>query len=333
MTAYLQVRIEAQTFALPLEPVVEIMLLPELLCIPDAPGDVLGVLAWWGQTLPVIHLAKRLGIAQPRCGSNDNLIVLRWAGCLFGVVVNQAETVFDIPDHQIDPVSLGFQPPVSLFLAGVAQVADRLIPVINPDSLVRAPEAVRELASQEMEITTTLDGDDFYRRFMPEADQKQRDKLRHRRLALGSSQGREEPQEGVAFTLVVIGQETVGIPLNQIREFITIDTPVPIPFTPEFVVGNISVRGEILTLIDIATLINAPPCSGTKKQALVVGIKDFYVGVLIEEIHDVVQIDKGKFQSPPEPKAGVIGTTFIRDKPTILLDLEPLLSYHLITPK
>jgi len=333
MTAYLQVKIEAQTFALPLEPVVEIMLLPELLCIPDAPGDVLGVLAWWGQTLPVIHLGKRLGMAQPRCGSSDNLIVLRWTGCLLGVVVNQAETVFDIPDDQIDPVSLGFQPPVSLFLAGVAQVADRLIPVINPDSLVRAPEAVRELASQEMEITTTLDGDDFYRRFMPEADQKQRDKLRQRRLALESGQGREEPQEGVAFTLVAIGQETVGIPLNQIREFITIDTPVPIPFTPKFVVGNISVRGEILTLIDIATLIDAPPCSGNKKQALVVSIKDFYAGILIEQIHDVVQIDKGKFQLPPEPKAGIIGTTLIRDKPTTLLDLEPLLSYHLITEK
>lgn len=333
MTAYLQVKIEAQTFALPLEPVVEIMLLPELLCIPDAPGDVLGVLAWWGQTLPVIHLGKRLGMAQPRCGSSDNLIVLRWTGCLLGVVVNQAETVFDIPDDQIDPVSLGFQPPVSLFLAGVAQVADRLIPVINPDSLVRAPEAVRELASQEMEITTTLDGDDFYRRFMPEADQKQRDKLRQRRLALELGQGREEPQEGVAFTLVAIGQETVGIPLNQIREFITIDTPVPIPFTPKFVVGNISLRGEILTLIDIATLIDAPPCSGNKKQALVVSIKDFYAGILIEQIHDVVQIDKGKFQLPPEPKAGIIGTTLIRDKPTTLLDLEPLLSYHLIIPK
>jgi len=105
MIRYLHLRLQSQFFGLPLSVVEEILPLPELTCIPDAPGDVLGVVNWRGKTLPVVHLAKRLGMSQPKCYISDHLVVISHDNLTVGIVVNQVQDTIEI--GQVPPAKAG----------------------------------------------------------------------------------------------------------------------------------------------------------------------------------------------------------------------------------
>ncbi|MEO0355705.1 MAG: chemotaxis protein CheW, partial [Cyanobacteria bacterium P01_A01_bin.3] len=53
----------------------EIFPLPELRSIPEMPGDVIGVLDLRGTIIPVMHLAKRLGLPLQECSLSDSVVV------------------------------------------------------------------------------------------------------------------------------------------------------------------------------------------------------------------------------------------------------------------
>ena len=71
----------------------EIFKLPELTPIADAPKDIIGILNFRDQVLPIMHLAKRLGQPMPPCLLSDSVIVVEWQGLTVGMVVNQ---VYDV---------------------------------------------------------------------------------------------------------------------------------------------------------------------------------------------------------------------------------------------
>ncbi len=329
MTSYLQFRLQDQLFALPLLVVEEILLLPELTCIPDAPRDVLGVVNWRGKTLPVIHLAKRLGISQPKCSISDNLIVINYNNLTAGIVVNQVQDTIEIDAEQIDQVFQQFQPPISLFLQGVVSSNGMLIPLIDPAHIVRSPEAVEQLAEANIDEIEGASLADFYTRFVGDVTAKEREIFRQRRLDLSivlTASTLETASKKIPFALVEIGQETIGIPLNQIQEFINIYDPVPIPFSPEFVIGNISLRGEILTLIDISLILGLSSQHSYEKHALVFQWEQNKFGISISQVLDMVDVDKLNLSATNhQNKLGVIGTAVVGEKPTTLLDLQEII--------
>ena len=71
----------------------EIFQLPELTPLADAPGDIIGILNYRGQILPVMHLAKRLGQPLQACHLSDSVIVVEWQGLQAGMVVHH---VYDV---------------------------------------------------------------------------------------------------------------------------------------------------------------------------------------------------------------------------------------------
>ncbi len=325
MTSYLQFRLQSQFFGLPLLVVKEILPLPELTCVPDAPGDILGVMNWRGKTLPVIHLAKRLGISQPKCDLSDNLIVVNHDNLIIGIVVNQVQDTIEVEEEQIDQLFQQFQPPISLFLQGVAHSNGRLIPLIDPAQLVRSPEAVTRLAEADIDTIEGSNLEDFYTRFVGNISPKEQAIFQQRRLDLLTTNDLVTDSHKISFALVEIGQETIGIPLEQIQEFISISNPVPIPFSPEFVIGNISLRGEILPLIDVAKLLGLSSLCADQKQAIVFQWEQNKFGISISQILGIVDVDKLNLSTTNYPdKLGIIGNSVVIERPTTLVDLKEI---------
>jgi len=326
MNSYLRFKLRGQFFALPLSVVEEILLLPELTCIPDAPMDVLGVVNWRGKTLPVIHLAKRLGISQPQCYITDNLIVINYENLIVGIVVNQVEDTIEIDEGQIDQVFQQFQPPISLFLQGVVPLNGTLIPLIDPAHIVRSPSAVAQLLETDIDTIEGANLADFYTRFVGDISPKEQAIFQQRRLDLLTANNAVVEGQKIPFALVEIGQETIGIPLEQIQEFINISDLVPIPFSPKFVIGNISLRGEILTLIDIAPLLGLSSQHSDEKHALVFQWEQNKFGISISQVLDMVDVDKLNLSANNyQNKSGIIGTAVVGEKPTTLLDLKEII--------
>src|SRR5919198_3121711 len=66
----------------------------------------------------------------------------------------------------------------------------------------------------------------------------------------------------------------------------------PVPWTPEFVVGIVSVRGEIVTLLDLATMLGVESGSrlGQTWPALLVGLPGLPCGLVVDEVLGVERL-------------------------------------------
>jgi purine-binding chemotaxis protein CheW len=74
-----------------------------------------------------------------------------------------------------------------------------------------------------------------------------------------------------------------------------------VPLAPGVVRGLINLRGQIVTAVDLRRRLEldcAP--AGTKSMNVVVRSVDGAVSLLVDEIGDVVEVDEGTFELPPE---------------------------------
>lgn len=60
----------------------------------------------------------------------------------------------------------------------------------------------------------------------------------------------------VAVLAVVAGQEAYGFPLSAVREILVPPPLTEVPRTPDHLLGVITVRGQIITLIDLPKMLN-----------------------------------------------------------------------------
>jgi purine-binding chemotaxis protein CheW len=117
-----------------------------------------------------------------------------------------------------------------------------------------------------------------------------------------------------------------------VREFTDIDKIVPIPCCPSYILGNLNLRGEIVTLVDLRHLLNLPLTDwGSNLKAMVVHLEDLVVGVAIEQVCDVTYVHSS--QVMPVPAAihsskdeYLRGTVAYRDRMMSLLDLAKILT-------
>jgi purine-binding chemotaxis protein CheW len=126
VTVHVRVRIGGESYALPVEHVLEVGELGEVAPVPGAPDSVLGVRNLRGQVLPVVDLAHILGVAGE--GAPQRLVVaedgLRRAGLAIDDVTDVAN--LPVPAEEID----------SPFLRGAALVDDALVGVIDVPRLL-----------------------------------------------------------------------------------------------------------------------------------------------------------------------------------------------------
>jgi purine-binding chemotaxis protein CheW len=104
----------------------------------------------------------------------------------------------------------------------------------------------------------------------------------------------------------------------------------PVPCTPGYVIGIVSVRGEIVTLLDLATMIGlttAPTSgsnnneSGQTRPVLLLGLPGQRSGLLVDELLGVERWNLDRLQP------SLSGREFARGvgpANTVLLDLEHL---------
>lgn len=130
-------RIGNETFGVCISHVREIVRVPEITAVPNAPDYVEGVINLRGKIIPVMDLRKRFGEREIQPDKKNRILVVEIDSKLVGLIVKSASEVIKIPPSEIEtPASLLQEGEVG-FVTGVGKLNGRLIILVDLNKLLQ----------------------------------------------------------------------------------------------------------------------------------------------------------------------------------------------------
>jgi purine-binding chemotaxis protein CheW len=124
-------RIGSETFGVPIALVHEIVRVPEITAVPEAPDCVEGVINLRGKIIPVVDLRKRFGEKTSEKNKKNRILVAEVDGKMVGLVVDAASEVIKIPPDAIEPPPNVFEEGELNYVTGVGKLKARLIILVD----------------------------------------------------------------------------------------------------------------------------------------------------------------------------------------------------------
>lgn len=142
----------------------------------------------------------------------------------------------------------------------------------------------------------------------------------------------EKDDETLQWVTFKLDNETYGINVMQVQEVLRYTEIAPVPGAPDYVLGIINLRGNVVTVIDTRARFGLPPTDITDNTRIVIIESDEQVvGILVDSVAEVVYLRSSEIDSAPnvgtEESAKFIQGVSNRDgELLILVDLNKLLT-------
>ena len=129
-----------ETYGIPIAALHEIVRVPEITAVPDAPDYLEGVINLRGKIIPVMDLRKRFGTAAIQPDKKNRILVVELENRLLGLIVSSASEVLKIPPSEIESPGAVFAEGESSYVTGVGKLKGRLVILLDIARLLRQPE-------------------------------------------------------------------------------------------------------------------------------------------------------------------------------------------------
>ncbi len=286
-------------YAINAESVESIVFLPELSSIEEAPDYFVGVFNLRGKVLPVMDLEKRFGYASGSYSLTDSVIVIHYGAEKIGVIVSEIHDLKKISVELIEnKISMGAsKAPSQSVIAGQIKADDRIITLLDHGKLFESPvDEGKNLEEKPLAenkeryvFSASIHGDD-----------EQAFKKRALELMLPVERSSFE-NEAECYAVFSLSNEIFAINIDLVKEFSEVTKIFPTPCCPDFILGDINLRGDILTLIDIRSFLNLPVANEIEgNKVVVVQAGDLIVGIQVDDVLDVIEIDSENVLKSPK---------------------------------
>jgi len=103
------------------------------------------------------------------------------------------------------------------------------------------------------------------------------------------------------FSTFFVDHLYFGIEVEKVQEVLRYQEMTRVPLAPPVVRGLINLRGQIVTALDLRRRLDLNErADGQLPMNVVVRTGDGGVSLLVDEIGDVVEVDEGTFERPPD---------------------------------
>jgi len=148
------------------------------------------------------------------------------------------------------------------------------------------------------------------------------------------SQSESKPGSTQQYLSFFLGGEEYATDILRVQEIKGWDTVTRVPYSPDYVLGVINLRGSIVPVVDLrvrfalakaefdaATVIIVVHVAGPRGSRI--------VGIVVDAVSDVYSVAADKIQPPPDVIGAVdhmfvVGLASLDDKLIIILDIERL---------
>ncbi len=136
-------RVGRETFGVPISLVHEIVRVPEITAVPDAPEFIEGVINLRGKIVSIVDLRRRFGEREIKANKKNRILVAEVDDRLVGLIVDSASEVLKIPPSEIDAPPNVFEDGELNYVTGVGKLNGRLIILIDLAKVLRRGELKR----------------------------------------------------------------------------------------------------------------------------------------------------------------------------------------------
>lgn len=141
-------QIGRETYGVPITSLHEIVRVPEITAVPDAPDYMEGVINLRGKIVSVIDLRKRLGEKNVVPNRRNRILVVEHNGRLAGLIVDAASEVLKIPATDVEPSPTALQEDGLNCVTGLGKWKNRLIVLLDMTRLLESSAAKKGPAKE-----------------------------------------------------------------------------------------------------------------------------------------------------------------------------------------
>ena len=139
------------------------------------------------------------------------------------------------------------------------------------------------------------------------------------------------------YLTFILGHEEYGIEILKVQEIIGMMEVTAVPKAPPFIRGIINLRGNVIPVVDLREKFEMPRKENSEKTCVIVlnvnagdAAKTVTMGILVDEVSEVLDIASEKIDPPPDFGAAVdtrfiLGIGKLEKKVAILLDIDKVL--------
>lgn len=108
------------------------------------------------------------------------------------------------------------------------------------------------------------------------------------------------PAQTLEVLAFVLATEDYALPLTEVREILKVPAITDVPRAPPDVLGILSLRGTVVTLVDLRRRMGLPQSAFDRRtRVLVVQRGEEPMGLLVDAVTEVVRLEPGEIEERP----------------------------------
>lgn len=134
------------------------------------------------------------------------------------------------------------------------------------------------------------------------------------------------------FLTFVLGDENYALDIMTVKEIRGYEQVTKIANAPDYIKGVLNLRGDIVPIIDLRIKFQVGEATYDEFTIVIMlMIADRVVGIVVDEVSDVIKVDDEAIRPPPEfgvafDSAYLHGLTTINEQMIILVNIQKLIS-------
>jgi len=256
----------------------EIIRVPDITKVPNAPGYVEGACNLRGNVLPIIDGRTWLNLERRNRDENSRVIVIDVDGNATGVVVDKVSEVMRVNIADIEEPPQIVRNVNADYLNGVVKLenGNRLIMLLD---VVKALQVNRTAGKERKSTHDESPGN----------------------VSTLHNQGSAELIEEEQLVSFLLDNEEYAIGIMQVKEIIRTPQIVKVPNCEEYIEGVVSIRDNLLPIINLRTYFGMEHLDNNDyTRILVVDMGSFTAGIMVDKVLEVLRVPANTIQPPPK---------------------------------
>lgn len=265
-----------EVFAVDMNPVQEIIRVPDVVKVPLAPHTLEGLANLRGKVLPIISLRRIFGFAECEYNDSTRAIVID-LGQPLGFVVDRVASVVGVESGKIEGVE-------SIRSTVNTELLSGLIKDVGGHAVIMVLDFAKLIAREFAEIATVAKNSD---------------------MTSGPVTGNEIDEDETNDELQLVSFEVAGqeyaMDIADVQEIVQIpEEIIHVPHSESHVMGIMTLRNRLLPLVNLRRMFDLPNRENDDhSRIVVVSLGSASVGVVMDSVNEVLRVAKANVDAMP----------------------------------